>query len=270
MLDAIPKIGYGTWQRRGDEARNGVLAALEAGYRHIDTAEGYENEKDVGQGIAESGVARDDFWITTKVAPENFGPGEVRPHAEASLERLGLDQVDLLLAHWPSIDDKYDIEDYLGQLADVKAAGLARTIGVSNFTIRHIDKAVEILGADAITTNQIELHPFLANRPIVEHCKSLGIPLTAYCPLARRAVPEDVTLQGIADDIGATPSQVALSYLMAQGYIVIPSSSNTDRIAENLAATEVQLTAAQLKTIDGLDRNMRCVNGSWCPAWDEE
>lgn len=270
MLDEIPRIGYGTWQREGEEARAGTRAALEAGYRHIDTAEGYGNEAEVGQGIAESGVPRDALWVTTKVAPENFGPGQIRPHAEASIEKLGTGPVDLLLLHYPSIGDEYPMEEYVGQLAEVFDAGLARHVGVSNFTIRHIDRARQLLGDRPILTNQVELHPFLANRPIVAHCKALGIPLTAYSPLARGAAADDPTLQAIGDQVGATAGQVALAYLLAQNHIVIPSSGNPDRIAENLAAGEVQLTAAQLKSIDGLDRNMRLIDGPWCPDWDSE
>jgi 2,5-diketo-D-gluconate reductase B len=197
-IGPIPQIGYGTWQREGDEAVNGVTWALEAGYRHIDTAEGYGNEASVGKAISESGVPRDEIFLTTKVAPEHLGPGQVRAHTEASLEKLRSERVDLLLIHWPSINDRYDMADYLGQLAEVQDSDLATHIGVSNFTKRHIDRAIELLGEGRILTNQVEIHPLMQNRPIVEHCRARGITLTAYSPLARGAVADNAALKEIA------------------------------------------------------------------------
>ncbi|WP_373354751.1 aldo/keto reductase [Pseudoroseicyclus sp. CXY001] len=264
----LPQIGYGTFQQRGDAARALTLAALEAGYRHIDTAEGYENESEVGRGIAESGLARGELFVTTKVKPEHLGPGQVRPALTASLERLGMDHVDLCLVHWPSIGDEYEMSDYLAQMAAVKAAGLARHIGVSNFTKRHIDRAVALLGAGEIATNQVEIHPFLQNRPIVDHCQALGIPLTAYCPLARGQVMEEPVLAGIAEAHGATVAQVTLAFLMAEGHVVIPTSSNPGRIASNLGAADLTLTAEELAAIRALDAGHRLVNGAWAPDFD--
>lgn len=267
-IDTMPKIGFGTWNREGEVCLRSVMDALELGYRHIDTAEGYGNEAQVGRAIAESGVPRDDLWVTTKVAPESFGPGQIRPHAEASLEKLGLNEVDLLLLHYPSIGDEYEIEDYMAQFAAVYDAGLARHIGVSNFTIRYIDRALELLGDRKIYTNQVEIHVFMQNRPIVEHCRAMGIGLTAYSPLARGAVADDPLLTEIAAHKGATPGQVALAFLLAEGYTVIPSSANRTRIAENLVAGEIVLSDGEMTRLRGLDRGMRLVNGPWCPAWD--
>ncbi|WP_432254767.1 aldo/keto reductase [Limimaricola sp. AA108-03] len=267
-IGPIPQIGFGTWNRHGDEARKGVLCALETGYRHIDTAEGYDNEEFVGQAIAESGVARDDIFLTTKVAPESFGPGCIRPAVERSLEKLRVDQVDLLLLHYPSINDGYAIEDYIGQFAEVYDTKLTRHIGVSNFTVRHIDRARALLGDRAITTNQVELHPYLRNAPIVEHCRTLGIPLTAYSPLARGAVADDEVLQRIAEEKRATPAQIALAFLLAERHVVIPSSASPERIASNFAAKDIQLSAADLDAIRALDENRRLVDGPWCPTWD--
>lgn len=265
----IPRIGYGTWNRTGDAAYRATLDALEAGYRHIDTAESYGNEAEVGRALAASGLARGEVFLATKVAPESLGPGQVRPHVEASLERLGVARVDLLLLHYPSIGDEHPIEDYVGQLAQVLDEGLADRIGVSNFTIRHIDRARAILAPRPIATNQIELHPFLANRPIVDHCRACAIPLTAYSPLARGAVARDATLAAIARDHEATPAQVALAYLLAQGHVVIPSAGARERIAENLAATGITLGPEEVERIAGLDRGMRLIDGPWCPRWDE-
>ncbi len=267
-MNRPPRIGYGTWNRPGQAAYDGTLAALEAGYRHLDCAEGYENEAEVGRAIADFGGTCADLWVTTKVAPESFGPGQIRPHVEASLDKLGVGPVDLLLLHYPSINDEFEIEDYMAQFAAVLDAGLCRHIGVSNFTIRYIDRALELLGDRALLTNQVELHPFLHNRPIVDHCASKGIGMTAYSPLARGAVLQDPVIGAVAGELGATPSQVALSWLLAKGYWVIPSAGSKGRISENLAAGDVLLTPNQIARIDALDRNERLVNGPWCPKWD--
>jgi 2,5-diketo-D-gluconate reductase B len=267
-MKTIPNIGYGTWNRAGDEAYSGTLSALQAGYRHIDGAEGYENEEHVGRAIADFDLPRDELWVTTKVAPESFGPGQIRPHVEASLEKLGVGPVDLLLLHYPSINDEFAIEDYMAQLAAVYDAGLCRNIGMSNFTKSYMGCALELLGDRPILTNQVELHVFMQNTPIVDYCRAKGIKLTAFSPLARGAVVDDPVLLGIAANHGVTASQVALEWLLAEGHIVIPSSGNPDRIRENLAAAQLQLSPEELQKITQLERGMRLVNGPWCPEWD--
>ncbi|MDA8586090.1 aldo/keto reductase [Rhodobacteraceae bacterium] len=264
----IPNIGYGTWNRPEDAAYQGVLAALEAGYRHLDCAEGYDNEEFVGRAVADVGLLREDLWVTTKVAPESFGPSQIRPHVEASLEKLGVGPVDLLLLHYPSIKDEYDIGDYMAQFAEVYDAGLCRNIGVSNFTKPYLDEARNILGDRPLLTNQVELHVFLHNRPIVDYCAAHKIRMTAYSPLARGAVADDPTLGRIAKEVGGTASQVALAWLLAKGYIVIPSAGSPARIKENLAAGQLVLSPEQLVEIDGLNSHMRLVDGPWCPPWD--
>ncbi|PYE82320.1 aldo/keto reductase [Pseudoroseicyclus aestuarii] len=269
MIGPIPQIGFGTWQREGQEAYACTLAALEAGYRHIDTAEGYGNEEEVGQAIKDSGVPRAEIFVTTKVAPESFGPGQIRPHAEASLRKLGLDKVDLLLLHWPSIHDEYPMEDYVGQFAAVYDAGLTHHIGVSNFTIRHLDRALELLGDRPIATNQCEIHPLMQNRPIVDHCRAKGIPMTAYCPLARGKVLGNPVLKEIGRAHGADEAQVSLAFLMAEGHVVIPSSSKPERIATNLAARDIVLTEGEVARIRGIDAEQRQVDGDWAPDWDK-
>ncbi len=174
------------------------------------------------------------------------------------------------MLHYPSIKDEFPIEDYVGQLADVYDAGLCRNIGVSNFTKSYLDKAIELLGDRPILTNQVELHVFLHNRPIVDHCAAKGIPMTAYSPLARGAVVDDPTLRTIGQSVGGTASQVALAWLLAKGHVIIPSAGSPSRIAENLAARDISLTPEHVAEIDGLNTNMRLVNGPWCPPWDEE
>jgi 2,5-diketo-D-gluconate reductase B len=268
MIGPIPQIGFGTWKRSGDEGYREILTALEVGYRHIDTAEAYGNEEDVGRALRAAALPRTDVFITTKVAPENLGPGQVRPHVLASLAKLQLAQVDLLLVHWPSLQDRHDIADYMAQFAAVQDEELTRHIGVSNFTKRHLAVAQHVLGERPIITNQVEIHPLFQNRVIVDHCRSLGIPLTAYSPLARGAVNGSPIICEIARQHGATPGQVALAFLMAEGHVVIPTSSNKTRMAENLASVTLDLSETDMTALRQIDAGRRLVNGSWAPKWD--
>lgn len=267
-VSGIPQMGYGTWNRPGDAAFNGVIWALEAGYRHIDTAQGYDNEQEVGRAIRTSGVARDDIWLTTKVKPENFANDVFMPSVDESLDKLQMDSVDLLLLHWPSVRDQYPLEDYVGHLAECLDSGRARHIGVSNFTIALIDRTVELLGDRPLSTNQCEIHVYFQNRPIVDHCRGMGISMTAYSPLARGRVAGDPVLEEIAARHNATATQIALAFLMAEGHIVIPSSGSKDRIAANFAARDITLGPAELDRLRGLDKGMRLIDGDWCPQWD--
>ena len=268
MVAGIPQMGYGTWNRPGDEAYHGVVWALEAGCRHIDTAQGYNNEQEVARGIRSSGVPRSEIFLTTKVKPENFGPGQIMPSVRESLDKLETDKVDLLLLHWPAIKNQYPIEDYVGQFAEVFDAGMSDRIGVSNFTKALLDEAIRLLGRRKITTNQVECHVYMQNRPIVDHCNQLGIPVTAYSPLARGRVVGDPVLAEIGAAHGATGEQVALAFLMAKGMIVIPSSGKKDRIISNVEARKLRLSPDEVRRIEGLERGMRLVNGDWCPVWD--
>jgi 2,5-diketo-D-gluconate reductase B len=268
MVADIPQMGYGTWNRPSEEAYQGVIWALEAGCRHIDTAQGYNNEQDVARAIRASGVPRDDIFITTKVKPENFGPDQVGPSIRESLEKLQTDQVDLLLLHWPSPQDKYPLEDYVGQFLEAFDSGVAKRIGVSNFTKALIDRTIKLFGDRTITTNQVECHVYMQNRPIVDHCEKLGIPITAYSPLARGKVVGDPVLEEIGRAYSATGEQIALAFLMAKGAIVIPSSGKKERIISNFEARKIVLSAEEIKRIEGLEKGMRLVNSAWCPVWD--
>lgn len=267
-IGPIPQLGYGTWNRPDEECYNGVITALDIGYRHIDTAEGYNNEEFVGKAIEDSGVGRDNIWLTTKVAPESYQPGNIMPTVQTSLEKLRTDKVDLLLLHWPSIKDEYDIEDYMAQLAEVYDQGLTKHIGVSNFTKKYLDRAIELLGDRKLITNQCEIHVFMQNRPIVDYSASKGIPMTAYSPLARGAVSDSTALATIAADKGVTVGQLALAFLMHEGHVVIPSSGNPGRNAENFAAKDVVLTDGDMVKLRALEEGKRLVNGDWCPEWD--
>jgi 2,5-diketo-D-gluconate reductase B len=268
MVGGIPALGYGTWTLNGQAATEGVLWALEAGYRHIDTAQGYRNEAEVGAAIAQSGIARSEIFITTKVDPLNYGKGKLRGSVEESLKKLGVEQVDLLLLHWPSPNEEFPLPVYARQLADVQKAGLTRRIGVSNFTIRLIDEALQIFGPGGIATNQIEIHPFLANKRIVAHCRMKGIPLTAYCPLARKRILGNPVIEGIARAHGATAAQVSLAFLLAEGFVAIPCSSNRERILENFKSRDLKLDDDEIAQLRGLDRGLRLVLGNGGPDWD--
>ncbi len=268
MPTPIPAIGFGTWKRYGDEAYRTVQDALAIGYRHIDTAEAYGNEVDVGRAIAECGLPRSEIFVTTKVAPENLGPGQVMAHIKASLDRLKMSEVDLFLIHWPSIKDRYDVSEYMEQIGAIQELGLSRLIGVSNFTRRHLDAAIKVLGADRIATNQVEAHVLFQNHLIVDHTKAKGIAVTAYCPLARGRLSGHVGVEAIATRHRATPEQVGLAFLLAEGHLVIPSSSKRERIQSNWDAQKLKLTAEDMAALRKMDEGKRLVDGGWSPVWD--
>jgi 2,5-diketo-D-gluconate reductase B len=267
-IGPIPQLGFGTWNHNGEEAYNVTRSALETGFRHIDTAEGYNNEEFVGRAIAESGIAREQIFITTKIAPESYAPGKIMGHVKTSLEKLRVKKVDLLLLHWPSIKDQYDVNDYMQQFAEVYDSGLTKHIGVSNFTKKYLDAAIRVLGDRPITTNQCEIHVLNQNHIIVDYCKSKNIPMTAYSPLARGALTDNPALVAIGKKYNVSANQVALAFLLAEGYVVIPSSSNKARIKENFDSKDVVLATEDIASIRKLDEGRRLVNGAWCPVWD--
>lgn len=263
----IPAMGYGTFKRTGDEALRCVATALEVGYRHFDTAAFYENETEVGKALREGGVARDDLFVTTKVWHDRLSSGQVRASAKESLDRLGMDHVDLLLIHWPASDGT-PIESYMEELAQLKADGLTKNIGVSNFTISHIDKAISVVGEGEIATNQCELNVTFQNRPIVAHCHEKHIPMTAYLPLSKGDTTSNEEIARIAKKHDATAAQISLAWLLAKGHIAIPSSSNDERIAENFGALNISLSGGDLEALDALDTGHRKVDVAWSPEWD--
>lgn len=267
----VPAFGLGTFRLKDQTVIDSVRNALDVGYRAIDTAQIYGNEADVGQAIAESGVPRDDLYLTTKVWITEFKRDALLASLRTSLEKLRTDRVDLALIHWPSPNDKVDVpmEEYLPALTEAKAQGLTRAIGISNFTIAQTRKAIEILGAEAITTNQIEIHPYLQNRLLVKFLQDNGIHITAYMSLAYGEVIKDPVIQAIAGRHQATPAQIALAWALQQGYSVIPSSTKRENLASNLLAQDLHLDADDLAAIAALDRNGREVDPpGLAPAWD--
>jgi len=209
----IPAFGLGTFRLKGQQVIDSVKMGLELGYRHIDTAQIYDNEAEVGQAIAESGVARDELFVTTKVWTSNLGADRLIPSVEESLSKLRMEQVDLTLVHWPSPNDELAVADYLARMMDAKQRGLTRAIGVSNFTIGHMQQAIDAIGAENIDTNQVEVHPFLQNRQVIDFARNHGIHITAYMPLAYGKVMQDEVLQRIGEAHNASPAQIALAWL---------------------------------------------------------
>ncbi len=269
MQNVMPNPGFGTFRLEGDTLKQSIHAALEAGYRHIDTAQFYGNEKEVGEAIRDSSVPRSDIFLTTKVWFDNLEPTTLKASVDESLQKLGTDYVDLLLIHWPSPENEVPMVDYLTALKEVKAEGKARSIGISNFTIAQVDEAVSILGKGEILTNQIEVHPFLQNRKLAEHCEQYGIQITAFMPLAVGKVMDDPTLKQIADAHNATPAQIALAWVKQRNMITIPSSTKARNIQSNIAAFDLALSDSEMSEIATLDRKERIANPDFAPAWDE-
>lgn len=263
----IPAIGLGTWDLRGEDCIAGVQSAIGAGYRHVDTAAMYENEEQVGQGMRASGVDRDSVFLTTKVWPENAADGDFQRSVEDSLKRLGFDQVDLILLHWPNPD--VPVAETMAAMCDVKARGLARHIGVSNFTVSLLDEAVNSCD-EPLAVNQVEYHPYLDQSALLAACRKHGIALTAYSPLARGRVADEPCIQEIGKAHGKTPAQVTLRWLIQQdGVIAIPKSSKPERIAQALDVGDFRLNDEEMNTISGLARSdSRLVNLTWAPDWD--
>jgi diketogulonate reductase-like aldo/keto reductase len=267
-IGGIPIIGLGTWDLRGRTCARMVEQALRLGYRHIDTAEMYDNEREVGEGLRASGLARSDFFLTTKVWPSHFAARELERAAKESLSRLGLSQVDLLLLHWPN--PQIPLGETLGALCKVKRTGLARSIGVSNFTVSLLDDAVA-LAEEPLVCNQIEMHPFLDQSKVVAACRRYRMAVVAYSPIARGAAAGNALLARIGKAHGKTAAQVSLRFLVQQGIAVIPRTSNSARLAENLAIFDFGLSQEEMAQIVSLaQRGGRIVDYAYSgsPKWD--
>lgn len=264
----IPSIGFGTWQLKDDTATECVRTALDAGYRHIDTAQAYENEAAVGAGLKQSGLKRDDYFLTTKVWTDRFRDGDLQASAKESLSRLGVDEVDLLLLHWPNND--VPMEETIAALNDACKQGLTRNIGVSNFNTDQFARAVELSDAP-ILVNQVEFHPFIDQTKLLAATDQNGSALTAYCPLAQGRIFKNDTIKSIADRYGVSPAQIVLRWFTQQtGVIAIPRSSNPDHVRSNFAIDEIHLTDDEMARITGLRRvHDRIVDPDFAPVWDE-
>jgi len=247
----IPLVGLGTWDLRGRACARIVEQALRLGYRHIDTAEMYDNEREVGEGLSASGVNRDEIFLTTKIWPSHFAPRDLERAAKDSLTRLRVAEVDLLLLHWPN--PQVPLADTLGALLSVRRMGLTRHIGVSNFTVALINEAVRLAG-DEIVCNQIEMHPFLSQPKVVAACRALGVGIVAYSPIAKGRAKNDIVLQRIGEAHGRSAVQVSLRWLVQQDIAVIPRTSRVERLEENAAIFDFALSEAEMRAIGQLAR----------------
>jgi 2,5-diketo-D-gluconate reductase B len=258
---AIPKLGFGTWQLEGDTARRMVSAALEAGFRHIDTAQMYGNEGDVGRALSDSGIDRSDVFVTTKVDNDRHEPHDLVASVEESLELLDTDHVDLLLLHWPTHWDR--VAATLSTMAQVQASGLAQHIGVSNFTI---DQLREVSDFAPIEVLQVECHPYLQQQALRSWCVDHGWAFTAYSPIARGEVADDETIARIAEAHDADPAAITLAWLLSKPQVTaIPKTTSEEHLGSNLAALTIELTDDEIARIDLLDERRRLVDPDSAP-----
>ncbi|MEG0558119.1 MAG: 2,5-didehydrogluconate reductase DkgB [Comamonas sp.] len=266
---SIPAFGVGTFRLKDQVVIDSVRNALDLDYRAVDTAQIYGNEAQVGQALAESGVARDALFVTTKIWTDNYSQAKLIPSLQDSLKKLRTDYVDLTLIHWPAPGNGVELEEFMGALAQAKAQGLTRHIGISNFNIELTRQAIAAVGAGEIATNQIELSPYLQNRQLTAFLTEQGIQTTSYMTLAYGKVLKDAVLADIAAKHEATVAQVALAWALQLGYAVIPSSTRRENLASNLKARELQLDADDMARIAQLERNGREVNPEGlAPVWD--
>lgn len=265
----IPAFGLGTFRLKDQVVIDSVKTGLDLGYRLVDTAQIYGNEAEVGRAIAESGVPRDQVFITTKIWTANDAKDKLVPSLRDSLAKLRTDHVDLTLIHWPSPKNAVPVAEFMAALADAKAQGLTKQIGVSNFTVALMKEAIAAVGADAIATNQVELHPYLQNRAVADFAKSQGIRITSYMTLAYGKVLNDPVIGAVAAAHGATTAQVVLAWAMQLGYAVIPSSTKRANLEGNLKAQALTLSDAEMAQIAALDRGERLTSPEGlAPAWD--
>jgi diketogulonate reductase-like aldo/keto reductase len=252
----IPALGFGTWQIKDEECVTAVDTALAVGYRHIDTADGYHNHKEVAQGIKQNGIAREDFFLTTKIFPGDLTADSVRQKIDTYLAELDTDYIDLLLIHFP--DHSVPLAETLGAMNEAKAAGKVRSLGVSNFTEHHLQDA---LATDVeIVVNQVELHPGFPQHDLRAFCKEHDIAVMAYSPLGRGEALDLDLITELAEKYEKKPGQIILNWLLAVGLIAIPKSVHPERIKENFESQDFTMDQADIDAIDALEGSERLIN----------
>lgn len=265
----MPALGLGTWQLRDDTCIDIVSKALDVGYRHVDTAHMYGNEKEVGQGIRAASVPREDIFLTTKVWPTDIGEGDLQRSADTSLSALGTDYVDLLLIHWPN--KAIPLAESIAALNAVRTRGLARNIGVSNFTSAMLEEAAALSDAP-LACNQVEYHPYLSQKAVHDTAAKLGMAVIAYCPIYKAgSLFDEKAVQEAAAAHGKTAAQIVLRWHMQQnGCGAIPRTSKPERLAENFDIFDFELTHGEMAALSALgSRHQRLVNLSgFAPEWD--
>jgi diketogulonate reductase-like aldo/keto reductase len=262
----IPSIGLGTWELSGRACARIVEQAAKLGYRHFDTAQAYDNEREVGEGIRASGVKREEMFVTTKVWTTHFAPNELERSAKESLVRLRMSHVDLLLLHWPN--PHVPLSETLGALAHVKQTGLARHIGVSNFTVALIEEAVAAC-PEPLVCDQVEYHPYLDQTKVREACAQHQLAVVAYSPVAKGRIKNDRTLVRIGDRYGKSAAQVCLRWLVQQNVCAIPRTSRIERLSENIAIFDFVLSDDDMAEISRLaSPKGRMTDFGFAPKWD--
>ena len=263
----IPALGFGTYELTGSNCREMVKVALGAGYRHVDTAQIYDNEEQVGAGIKDAGVDRESLFLTTKVWFDSYEPAKLNSSVETSLRKLKTDYVDLLLLHWPVFEGS--MEPTLEALLKQKEKGRTKAVGISNFTLSQLEKACEITGHELVT-NQVEYHPFLDQSKMLDRLAKKEMALTAYSPLARGKIFEDETVTEIARQHGVDAAQITLAWLLGQPDVVaIPKSSSRDHVLSNFKGAEIELSVEERAAIDKLGSpEGRIIDPSFAPDWD--
>lgn len=263
--EKIPAIGLGTWQLT-EKCAESVENALEMGYVHVDTAQAYGNEAEVGEGIQNAEIDRDDIWLTTKVWRDNLNKEDLKQSVKESLEKLKTDYVDLLLIHWPF--EEMDLEAVIEEMDELVEEGKARNIGISNFTAEQTHRA-QNLSDHNLLTNQVEYHPFLNQDEVLDACGENGMMLTAYSPLARGDVICNETLQEIGERYGKSEVQVALRWLIQQENVcAIPKATSEKHQRANLNIFDFELSDDEIETISDLARDDRKVDPGFSPDWD--
>jgi len=261
----LPLVGLGTWALRGRECARLTEQAIRVGYRAIDTAQMYENEQEVGEGVRNSG-RRAEVVVTTKVQPTLLAPHDLERSVKESLAKLRFEVIDLLLIHWPN--PRVPLAETLGAMAKMKRAGYVREIGVSNFTVALVEQAAAV-SPEPLVCNQIECHPFLDQSKVIAACRKLGMAVVAYSPIARGGAQGDAVLTRIGKAHGKSAAQVSLRYLVQQNIAVIPRTSKVERLDENFALFDFALSEAEMAEIAGLaHRSGRIVDWTWSPKWD--
>ncbi|MGE0565551.1 MAG: aldo/keto reductase [Pseudolabrys sp.] len=261
----IPLAGLGTWSLRGRDCARLVEQAIRIGYRHIDTAQMYDNEREVGEGVRAAGK-RGDVFVTTKVQPQNLSPPDLVRSVKESLGRLRMTDVDLLLIHWPN--PRVPLSETIGAMCKMKSDGYAKHIGVSNFTVALMEEAVS-LSSEPLVCNQIEYHPFLDQSAVIAAARGHGMAITAYSPIAKGGVKGDAVLTRVGERYKKSAAQVCLRWLVQQGVVVIPRTSKVERLEENFAIFDFELTPAEMAEIAALGgRNRRLTDWAFSPKWD--
>jgi diketogulonate reductase-like aldo/keto reductase len=262
----IPAIGLGTWELRGRTCARIVEQALKLGYRHIDTAQVYENEREVGEGLRGSGIRRDDVFVTTKIWTTHFAPNDLERSTKDSLAKLRLSEVDLLLLHWPN--PQVPLEETLGALARVRKLGMTRHIGVSNFTVALIEEAIAVC-PESLACDQVEYHPYLDQTKVLDACARHGMAVVAYSPVAKGRIKNDQALVRIGQAHGKTAAQVCLRWLVQQNVPAIPRTSRIERLSENIDIFDFELSDQEMGQISGMGgAKRRLTDFGFAPKWD--